>query len=468
MMDRMPERNHIKEIASDAVPAWLPGAWPEDQPLVGLFSSPENARWNRWSILGIPSEYHCVSRRDAGEGGRVPEILDIIQTGREDHRDMSDRSPFHGGWIGMLAYELGFVLEPSARSVPETEKEQAGCGLIEMARIDSALVHDNLERRWLLVGDQRQWPLLESILASSTPPATAGDPIGRCAVTPDAEGYMASIRKVIELIHEGDLFQANIGHMTRGETRAGPRSIATRALGAAPARFGAYLELPGERAILSLSPELFLDVTPDGEVTTCPIKGTRSETGCEIELHESPKDRAELNMIIDLMRNDLGRCCTPGSIRVASERDIEHHPTIMHASAEILGRLPAGCSMSELLSASFPPGSVTGAPKIRAMQVIDQLEDFQRGPWCGSIGFFSSCGHSMLSVAIRTMLLEASRVEAGSCRFSYAAGCGIVSDSDPELEYRESMDKCAVLDRFSDPVDQERGVNRSAAAPAAT
>ena len=193
--------------------------------------------------------------------------------------------------------------------------------------------------------------------------------------------------------------------------------------------------------VCSLSPELFLEFdAATRRVTTRPIKGTRPLGTPEAELLEAPKDRAELMMIVDLMRNDLGRVCTAGSVRVAEARGIERH-AVHHAVATITGELGSGRSRCDLLRAAFPPGSITGAPKIAAMRLIDRLEGRARGAYCGCVGRFTDDGGMMLNVAIRTATLSARPGEAGVFDLVYPVGAGIVADSDPEGEWRETLDK---------------------------
>jgi para-aminobenzoate synthetase component 1 len=224
-----------------------------------------------------------------------------------------------------------------------------------------------------------------------------------------------------------------------------------------------------------MSPELFLEFdAATRRVTTRPMKGTRPGNADPAELEASPKDRAELNMIIDLMRNDLGRVCRFGSVRVESVRTIEGHgqsspphlltcspaheppsrnrsPALWQATGTVTGELHEGLDACDLLGAAFPPGSVTGAPKIRAMQIIDELEPVARGPYCGCIGWIGDDGSAAFSVAIRTALITGTAgdrspdwIEDGV--LDYSVGAGIVADSDPESEWRETLDKAGVLE----------------------
>jgi para-aminobenzoate synthetase component 1 len=221
-------------------------------------------------------------------------------------------------------------------------------------------------------------------------------------------------------------------------------------LESAPARYGGYLDF-GDFALLCNSPELFLrvariPVSGRREVITRPIKGTRPRTpGMEAELRDSAKDAAELNMIIDLERNDLGRVCEIGSVRVTEPRTIEAHPTVYHGVATIEGVQRNDVGLVDLLRATFPGGSITGAPKIRAMQIIDELEPVRRGPYCGAIGYLAGDGRIELNVAIRTMIVKGQSVYI-------PVGGGIVADSDPAAEYSETLVKArAMLDALCVP-----------------
>jgi para-aminobenzoate synthetase component 1 len=281
------------------------------------------------------------------------------------------------------------------------------------------------------------------------------------SLEPDA--YLAAVQRTIDYIAAGDLFQANITQRFSASFRGSTRLLARRAFARSGAMYGAYLELPGGRTLVSMSPELFLQV--DGRsrrVVTRPIKGTLPSRLPASQLAASIKDQAELHMIVDLMRNDLGRVCEFGSVRVPHGRVIETHGTVHHGVGEVVGRLRPDVTPGALLAASFPGGSVTGAPKIRAMQIIDELEPVRRGPYCGSIGCFSDAGDATLNIAIRTMMLTGNRHprhprhprnDNEADRFGvldegildYGCGGGIVADSDPLAEYRESLDKAAVL-----------------------
>ena len=256
--------------------------------------------------------------------------------------------------------------------------------------------------------------------------------------------YAQAVTRTIALIHAGDLFQANIARRWHSELRGSPRAFAHMALSSSAARYGAWLETP-TGMLASMSPELFLELEANGRVISRPIKGTRAtEVGCE-ELVRSEKDAAELHMIVDLMRNDLSRECQPGTVRVRQARVMETHGTVVHGVAEIHGQLQQSSDRAALLTSTFPPGSITGAPKIRAMQVIDELEHFSRGPYCGAIGYLADTGAMKLNVAIRTATLV--QTAASAFTLTYAAGCGITSDSKSAEEVAETHAKLRVLEQ---------------------
>jgi para-aminobenzoate synthetase component I len=252
--------------------------------------------------------------------------------------------------------------------------------------------------------------------------------------------YLVAIERVREYIRAGDIFQANLSQ--RFETELGEPAWACylrlRERNAAP--FAAFMELP-EGSILSASPERFLHVDTQGAVETRPIKGTRPrgvgpehDAALGAALTESAKDRAENLMIVDLMRNDLSRVCLPGTVRVPELFTLERYATVHHLVSTVVGQLEPGLDALDLLRAAFPGGSITGAPKVRAMEIIAELEPSSRGVYCGSIGYWSVTGELDTNIAIRTALVQRGRVY-------FSAGGGIIADSDPEQEYLETLHK---------------------------
>jgi para-aminobenzoate synthetase component 1 len=247
------------------------------------------------------------------------------------------------------------------------------------------------------------------------------------------------VRNALEYIAAGDIFQVNLSQRFAASGQVEPLDLYLRLKAVSPAPFSAYLRWDA-LAVVSASPEWFYQTRGDHLVTR-PIKGTRprGETPAHDammveELRNSVKDRAELTMIVDLERNDLGRICRYGSIRVDEPLTIESFAQVHHLVATVEGRLRPSSGPIDVVRALFPGGSITGAPKIRAMEIIDELEPTRRSLYTGAIGYFSRGGTSAFNIAIRTMLVEGDRV-------SYQVGGGIVADSDPENEYRETLAK---------------------------
>ena len=258
-------------------------------------------------------------------------------------------------------------------------------------------------------------------------------------------GYLDAVARVREYIVAGDIFQANLSQRFESELSIPTFQLYQRLRQHNPAPFAAYLDY-GDLQILSASPERFLRLDAERrEVETRPIKGTRPrglgpmhDAALGRALAESEKDRAENVMIVDLLRNDLSRVCRPGTVRVPELFALEHHPTVHHLVSTVIGELDPAADAVDLLRASFPGGSITGAPKVRAMEIIAELEPTQRAVYCGSIGYISASGAMDTSIVIRTYLALRGQIY-------FQAGGGIVADSDPELEYRETLDKARGL-----------------------
>jgi len=303
------------------------------------------------------------------------------------------------------------------------------------------------------------------------PTTTAAGPAQRPVLRSQQgrDAYKRSVHRALEYIRAGDIYQANIAHQFAGRYSGSPADLFARLAASADPVHGLGLVstlTPRERpaapgvsagdavAVLSLSPELFLAYdAPTRRITTRPMKGTRPGDADPHELRDAEKDRAELAMIVDLMRNDLGRVCEFGSVRVDDPRAIERHASgpgaVLQATATVSGTVREGTTTADILAATFPPGSVTGTPKLRAMQIIDELEPFARGPYCGCLGLFHDNGSFELAVAIRTVVIRGA-VKPGTDAFddallTYCVGAGIVADSDPESEWLETLDKARVL-----------------------
>jgi para-aminobenzoate synthetase component 1 len=257
--------------------------------------------------------------------------------------------------------------------------------------------------------------------------------------------YLAAVRLAKRHIRDGDIYQVNLSQRFSARLEGDPWDLYQRLRAINPASHACYIKFP-DLIVAGSSPELFLRVR-GRDVLTQPIKGTRprGRTATEdrllrAELGASEKDRAELSMIVDLERNDLGRVCAYGSVRVTEHARIEEHPTVFHSVSSVVGRLDDGRDLVDLLRATFPGGSITGCPKIRAMEIIDTLEPTARGPYTGSVGWLGANGDAELNISIRTFTITGGTV-------SYQVGGAIVADSDPAAEYRETLDKGRALAR---------------------
>jgi para-aminobenzoate synthetase component 1 len=336
--------------------------------------------------------------------------------------------PFKCGWVGFIGYDTGRLFE----SLPSNSIADLDVPLFEFFRHDSVDADDGMGRLFAVDVGGETLPAMTWSHVSS--PHT--DALLSCHFT--EASYCQAVSRVIDYIRAGDVFQVNLSQrFTVGLGQRQPAEIYRRLMERHPAWYGAFLQC-GTYALLCNSPELFLRVR-DRQIVTRPIKGTRPmQPGMAMVLEQSAKDQAELNMIVDLERNDLGRVCEIGSVRVTEPRVIEAHPTVYHGAASIEGTLRDNVGLVDLLRATFPGGSITGAPKIRAMQIIDELEPVQRGPYCGAIGYLSRDGNLEFNIAIRTMIVEQGRVHI-------PVGGGIVADSEPQAEYQETLVKARAM-----------------------
>jgi len=384
-------------------------------------SNGTESRWSRWSVIAP-----ATGERLTLDG------LDAMEKLR--HRLIGcSKKALLPNWIGYLGYELGLAIEPAVAQL-----EKSAWPLVDLIWCEKALVHDSATRKWWSLGGLEPPTLIEP-----TPPALVCSPL----CDPDGDkAFTDAVQKTIDYIHAGDIFQANITRRFSASVQGDIRNAAIEMLSHQGGMFGAWIEFPEDgRFLLSMSPELFLQTNGEGgEILTRPMKGTRPESDDASELLNSEKDAAELHMIVDLMRNDLGRVCEFGSIEVREPRAIEKHPTVWQCVGEVVGKLRNECSICEVLEATFPAGSITGAPKIRAMQIIDGLEQSPRGPYCGAIGIVGDA--TMLNVGIRTALFEGnSNPIAFNGTLQYSTGCGIVAESDPATELAESEVKTHIL-----------------------
>lgn len=436
-------------------PAAAIRAWPADRPLVALVSADDpGAASSRWSILA-PADGERVHLTAHNAADALESLRGAPYAPRA-----ADAPPFASGWIGALHYELGRIFEPTARASRIADAAPApDAPLGVLFRCDAAYVHDSFTQRWFAAGDPRAVAALPRLdcagaLTTVEPRFDAGPFRSACG----RDAYEDRVRRVVEYVRAGDCFQANVAHRMRADFRGDARALYLALLDEARPAFGAIIEdaaPSGSReTILSISPELFLDADfATRRVVTRPIKGTDSATRGAAALLNSEKDAAELAMIVDLMRNDLGRVCEYGSVRVDQPRAIERHAQdVLHAVATVSGTMREGVNLASLLRATFPPGSVTGAPKVRAMQIIDELEHSPRGAYCGAVGFVSDSGISRWSVAIRTATIRGRAINAPRAdlidgELEYPVGAGVVADSTPEQEWRETLTKSGAAAR---------------------
>ncbi len=343
--------------------------------------------------------------------------------------------PFQGGALGLFGYDLGRRFE----SLPEQAEADLHVPDMAVGIYRWALIVDHhLQRVSLLSHDDPQQRLawLEAQRAAPTMPFTLTSP-WRSNMT--REEYGEKFRQVQAYLQSGDCYQVNLAQRFAA-CYSGDEWQAFCQLNAANrAPFSAFLRLE-ESAVLSLSPERFIQLD-DKQIQTRPIKGTlprlaeTEQDAIQAEtLRTSPKDRAENLMIVDLMRNDIGRVAKPGSVRVPELFVVEPFPAVHHLVSTITAELPAALHATDLLRAAFPGGSITGAPKVRAMEIIDELEPHRRNAWCGSVGYISLCGNMDTSITIRTLTATEGKIVC-------SAGGGVVADSDEQAEYQETFDK---------------------------
>jgi len=442
---------------------------------------------SRFSYIGAEPFFTLKSRgsvMDIVEGKKVRHQkgnpLDVLAAMLQRHQVSSGTTfvPFIGGAVGYIGYEFG----RHTTGIPLQAPDDLGLPELAFNFYRKLLAFDHHERRWYVAaadfstshGPSVRKRLTADIekmaaLAEGTEPATpastntraAGDAVvndpldddlahlpespmvtdgpypWRSSLTRDQ--YLDAVRAIKERISRGDIYQANLTQRFHATAPSGPVALYQALREVNPAPYGCYLDL-GECVIAGQSPELFLSIR-GRSVETRPIKGTRPRGAAKEEdeqlksdLLASAKDRAELVMITDLLRNDLGRVCRPGSIEAGETIRLESFPKVHHLVSVIRGELAHGRTLADVLRATFPGGSITGAPKLKAIEILDGLEPVARGPYSGAMGLIGFDGSVDLNVAIRTFVVRGQDVFFG-------AGGGIVADSDPEDEYAESLAK---------------------------
>ena len=425
-------------------------------------------------------------RPGVGRGVSLPvpscyDPLEVIQAELGQYRLVApegvshDELPrFHGGAVGYLAYESVARFE----RLPVPEKNELGLPLAVFCFTETVLVFDHLKhrvrvvthlhldapdleaeyQRGLAIIDDVQQRLQQPVRLPEEPPPIHNADALQVVSNRTRSEFEGMVRCAIEYIRAGDIFQVVPSQRLSRHVNAAPFTVyrALRAINPSPYMF--YLDLH-DFHIIGASPELLVRVE-DGEVTIHPIAGTRargadrqSDLQLEEELKNDPKERAEHVMLVDLARNDVGRVSTPGSVQVSQFMEVERYSHVMHLVSNVTGQLRSDVTPYDALRSGFPAGTVSGAPKIRAMEIISELEEEQRGVYAGAVGYFSHSGNLDTAIALRTMVIKNGRAYI-------QAGGGIVADSDPGEEYQESMNKARALLRALDEAEDIASMER--------
>jgi len=369
-----------------------------------------------------------------------------------------DLPPLLGGIIGYFGYDLGYIIE----KLPGKSKDELQISDCQFGFYDTVIIFDHLLGKTLIAStgfpeldpqkrrERAQQRIEEHVSLISrvfTPSPIQAPPSrqGKIDSNFKKEDYIVALKNVIEYIFAGDIFQANMTQRFQSTLFESPFSLYKRLRAINPAPCASFLHFP-DVTVASSSPERYL-LVKGKSVETRPIKGTRprgkdpeSDDANRKELWESVKDRAELTMIIDLERNDLGRVCSYGSVKVPDLFRLEEFPSVFHLVSTIVGTLEEDKSVIDLVKASFPGGSITGAPKVRSMEIIDELEPQRRNIYTGSIGYIDFSGDADLNIVIRTFVIKNNIAY-------FSAGGGITAGSDPQLEYEETLHKARSLMR---------------------
>lgn len=359
---------------------------------------------------------------------------------------LSSQYPFSGGAMGCFSYDLGRQIE----TLPDIAQRDIDLAEMNIGLYMWALIYDYQDASWTLVHYQGQDALQQTLvelehlinkpLASNT---------HHFSLTSDwqnqisREQYLEKFHKIQEYLHSGDCYQINLTHRFEADYQGDEWQAYIELSKINKAPFSAFIKL-ANATILSISPERFIKLV-GSDIQTKPIKGTRPRFSDPLKdeesagaLSHSPKDRAENLMIVDLLRNDIGKVAQAGSVSVPHLFNIETFPAVHHLVSTVTARLASPFQASDLLKATFPGGSITGAPKIRAMEIIEELEPSRRSLYCGSIGYISQDGQMDTSITIRTLVAQSNRI------YCWAGG-GIVADSIANEEYQETYDKVSKI-----------------------
>lgn len=442
-------------------------------------------KWGRYSIIGLPSRERIevrgftVSHFVDGElqgAGEVEDPLDWIEQFQARFKvpRLDDQPRFDGGLVGYFGYDTIRYIEPRLRSQAAADKpDPLGVPDILLMVCDELVVFDNLSGRLALwthadpaepnaYGSAvHRLEELEVRLRSATlntiSPGTGGAAVEEGDFTSGftEAGFKAAVETIKEYVLAGDVMQCVPSQRMSIPYRAAPLDLyrALRSLNPSPYMF--FLDL-GDHQVAGSSPEI-LTRLEEGEVTVRPIAGTRKrgrseeeDLALEAELLADPKERAEHLMLIDLGRNDVGRISETGTVKVTEEMVVERYSHVMHIVSNVTGRLSPGLTAMDALRATFPAGTVSGAPKIRALEIIDELEPVKRGIYSGAVGYLSWHGNMDTAIAIRTAVIKDGQLHV-------QAGAGIVADSVPEMEWQETLNKGRAL--FRAVAMAERGLD---------
>ncbi|HUI24732.1 MAG TPA: aminodeoxychorismate synthase component I [Candidatus Kryptonia bacterium] len=363
-------------------------------------------------------------------------VLDRFRHAQAARRIDDAPGPLAGGLVVALSYDLKHSIE----QLPSTARDDQALPLLECGWYDWGLVFDHRARSWRLQSAYLTEDELAAVGRDLRGPyrrRTARPAPTQVTSNFTREAYRAAVDRALAYIAAGDIYQVNLAQRFETAQSAASADLFARLQRQHPMPFAAFLDCD-DFAIVSNSPECFLSLQGD-TIATFPIKGTRPrgadnprDVANAQTLRCDPKEAAEHVMIVDLERNDLGRVCRPGSVAVRPFAAVHSYPTLHHLVSHVHGQLHPGTSLRAVLRATFPGGSITGAPKIRAMEIIDEFEPVRRGFYTGAIGFIDGSGDGVLNIAIRTAVARNGRV-------TYHAGGAIVADSDPQREYDETL-----------------------------
>jgi anthranilate synthase component 1 len=404
----------------------------------GLFLSSGDTGWD--VLFAFPQDTTRISATEGLSGLQVHPAMQLrpFRSRQPDHG-----LPFAGGWLCAFAYELGGLFEPSAGLAVD-----ADFPLAWLTRIPAAILCERASGRCVLVAESGHSALIGAIahdLAQALP-AIPALPVQVALNEDDPAAFLTGVARIQEYIRAGDVFQVNLSRGWQAEFTHSidPAALLSRLMQMNPAPFSALLQM-GDWAIVSSSPERLVRLGRDGLLETRPIAGThpRSEDAAEdaalrTRLQVHPKERAEHIMLVDLERNDLGRVCEPGSVKVAALMDIASYRHVHHIESTVCGKLRQDMRILDVLRAVFPGGTITGCPKVRTMQIIHELEQTPRRSYTGSVGYINQDGSFDFNILIRSFLLRGRELV-------FRAGAGIVADSIPQCELDETRAKAQGL-----------------------